>query len=70
MKKLFAVAAVGVLAFSAPAWADGGYGACAGLHTAQTEAPKQTTRTAQTAQTPQRPRQTAGVPGTASQPDG
>ncbi len=67
MKKLFAVAAVGVLAFSAPAWADGGYGACAGLHTVQTEVPKQST---QTAQTPQRPRQTAGVPGKASQPGG
>ena len=64
MKKLFAVAAVGVLAFSAPAWADGGYGACAGLHTVQTEVPKQT------AQTAQRPRQTAGMPGKASQPDG
>ena len=64
MKKLFAVAAVGVLAFSAPAWADGGYGACAGLHTVQTEVPKQTAQTTQTT------RQTAGMTGKASQPDG
>lgn len=61
MKKLFALAAVGVLAFSAPAWADGGYGSCGGYQTVQTEVPQQTTQT---------PRQTAGMTGKAAQPGG
>ena len=61
MKKLFAHAAVGVLAFSAPAWADGGFGSCGGYQTVQTEVPQQTT---------QKPRQTAGTAGKTAQPGG
>lgn len=64
MKKLFVQAAVGVLAFSAPAWADGGYGSCGGYQTVQTEVPQQTTQTTQS------PRQTVGMTGKAAQPGG